>query len=152
MTLICHDQTLGQCIDFLKHHTNSLLTMLLEITAVDYPQKQMRYEVVYILCSLQYNYRLRLKVIVHEVVSLTSLTPFYLASDWHEREVWDMFGIFFNNHGRLRRILTDYGFTHFPLRKDFPSIGFQEMRYSESLQKTVYEPIELVTPQLLYND
>jgi NADH dehydrogenase (ubiquinone) Fe-S protein 3 len=137
-----HDSVLFLIL-FFKKHTNTLLNVLSDITAVDYPQKRLRFEVVYNFFSIQYNYRLRFKVAVHEVMALPSLSNLYLSSNWFEREAWDLFGVFFYNHSRLRRILTDYGFVGYPLRKDFPCTGFYEVRYSESLQKVVYEPLEL---------
>lgn len=132
-------------IVFFKKHTNTLLNLLTDLTAVDYPQKKLRFEVIYNLISLTYNYRLRLKVSINEVMALPSIHNLYLSSNWLEREVWDFFGVFFYNHSRLRRILTDYGFVGYPLRKDFPTMGFYEVRYSEALQKVVYEPLELST-------
>jgi len=92
--------------------------------------------------SIKYNYRLRIKTILNELFALISLNKLFLSSRWWEREVWDMFGIFFSEHARLRRILTDYGFIGYPLRKDFPNVGFYEVRYSESQQKVIYEPLE----------
>jgi len=130
---------------FFKKHTNTLLNVLSDICAVDYPQKKLRFEVVYNFYSLKYNYKLRLKVSVLEIMAIVSLYNIFLSSNWLEREVWDLFGVFFCDHSRLRRILTDYGFIGYPLRKDFPSVGFYEVRYSEILQKVTYEPLEFNT-------
>jgi len=143
MTILTHHDTLFFLILFFKKHTNSLLNVLSDITAVDYPQKALRFEVIYNCFSTKYNYRLRFKVAVNEIMALPSIYNIFLSSNWFEREVWDMFGVFFYNHSRLRRILTDYGFVGYPLRKDFPVTGFYEVRYSESLQKVIYEPVEL---------
>jgi len=127
---------------FLKKHTNSLVNIIMDICAVDYPQKYLRFEVVYNTLSFKYNYRLRIKSQIDEINALASVSVLFLSANWWEREIWDMFGIFFYNHNRLRRILTDYGFIGYPLRKDFPNVGFYEVRYSEVLQKVVYEPVE----------
>jgi len=127
---------------FLKKHTNTLIGSIADICAVDYTQKYLRFEVVYNTFSFKYNYKLRVKTIINEITALPSLSSLFLSSNWWEREVWDMFGIFFYDHSRLRRILTDYGFIGYPLRKDFPNVGFYEIRYSESLQKVTYEPLE----------
>ena len=128
---------------FFKKHTNTLLNVLSDLTAVDYPSKKLRFEVVYNCFSTKYNYKLRFKASVDEILVLPSISNIFICSDWFEREVWDLFGVFFSNHSRLRRILTDYAFVGYPLRKDFPTTGFLEVRYSESLQKVVYEPLEL---------
>ena len=141
--LVGHHDSIHLLLLFMKKHTASLLNMLVDITAVDYPQKSLRFEVVYLCLSTKYAYRLRLKTSVNELMALASVHNLYLSSNWSEREVWDMFGIFYHNHSRLRRIMTDYGFVGYPLRKDFPCMGFQEVRFSESQQKVVYEPLEL---------
>lgn len=132
-------------IMFFKKHTNTLLNVLSDITAVDYPQKKLRFEVIYNFFSIKYNYKLRFKISITEIMAVASIYNLFLASNWFEREVWDLFGIFFSDHSRLRRILTDYGFIGYPLRKDFPCVGFYEVRYSENLQKIIYEPLELTT-------
>ena len=141
--LLSKHETIYYLILFFKKHTNTLLNVLSDITAVDYPQKNLRFEVVYNCFSIKYNYKLRFKVSVSEVIALPSIYSIFLCSNWFEREVFDLFGIFFYNHTRLRRILTDYGFVGYPLRKDFPTTGFYEVRYSENLQKVIYEPLEL---------
>ncbi len=92
--------------------------------------------------SIKYNYKLRIKTILNELFALISLNKLFLSSRWWEREVWGMFGIFFSEHAQLRRILTDYGFIGYVLRKDFPNVCFYEVRYSESQQKVIYEPLE----------
>jgi NADH/F420H2 dehydrogenase subunit C len=143
LCILTQHDSLFFLILFFKKNTNTHLNVLYDITGVDYPQKRLRFEVVYNFFSIQYNYRLRFKVSINEVMALPSLSNLYLSSNWFEREAWDLFGIFFYNHSRLRRILTDYGFVGYPLRKDFPCTGFYEVRYSESLQKVVYEPLEL---------
>ena len=115
----------------------------MDVTAVDYPTKNERFEVVYNLLSLQYNTRIRIKTHINELTPVDSLVPVYNSASWWERETWDMFGIFFANHPDLRRILTDYGFEGHPLRKDFPLSGYVEVRYDDSEKRVVTEAVEL---------
>ncbi len=117
--------------------------ILLDVCGVDYPERPLRFEVVYHLLSLVHNMRLRLKVFTDEQQSVPSLCGVYSAANWFERETWDMFGISFSNHLDLRRILTDYGFNGHPLRKDFPLSGYVELRYDPEQQRVVYEPVTL---------
>jgi NADH/F420H2 dehydrogenase subunit C len=128
---------------FLRDHTGTQFKMLMDITAVDYPTKAERFEVVYNLLSVHYNTRLRVKTYVSECTPVDSLVPVYNSASWWERETWDMFGIFFANHPDLRRILTDYGFEGHPLRKDFPLSGYVEVRYDDSEKRVVTERVEL---------
>jgi NADH dehydrogenase (ubiquinone) Fe-S protein 3 len=128
---------------FLKNHVNTQYKQLLDCTAVDYPSRSLRFEVVYNLLSIQYNSRVRVKSCLDEVTPISSITPLFSSAAWWEREVWDMFGIFFSNHPDLRRILTDYGFTGHPLRKDFPLSGFLEVRYDDSEKRVINEPVEM---------
>jgi NADH-quinone oxidoreductase subunit C len=134
----------------LKNHSEFQFESLMDLFGVDYPSRGRRYEVHYLLGSVKYNQRLRvvIEVGVDEVVP--SLVSLYPSSNWLEREVWDMFGIFFENHPDLRRILTDYGFEGFPLRKDFPISGFLEVRYDESEKRVIYEPVELTQEYRLF--
>jgi len=136
---------ISNLVAFFKRHTNTLVNVLIDITAADFPQKNLRFEVIYNCISMKYNSKIRFKIGVNEVMAISSLYNLYLSSNWLEREVWDLFGIFFFDHSRLRRILTDYGFSGYPLRKDFPGIGFYEVRYSETLQKVIYEPLEFAS-------
>jgi NADH/F420H2 dehydrogenase subunit C len=129
--------------EYIKNHTNIQMKVLLDITAVDYPTRKQRFEVVYHLLSVQYNTRLRVKTSVDEMTALPSIGTIYPTAGWFEREVWDLFGIFFSNHSDLRRILTDYGFEGHPLRKDFPLSGYIEARYDESEKRVLLEPIEM---------
>ena len=122
---------------FLKYHTNCQYKLISDICAVDYPNKINRFTIVYNLLSIRFNSRLRIKVMINELQSINSITSIYKAASWWEREVWDLFGIFFNNHPDLRRILTDYGFEGHPLRKDFPLSGYLEVYYNE-LKKMNY--------------
>ena len=128
---------------YIQNHTNLQMKILIDVTAVDYPTRQKRFEVVYHLLSVQHNIRLRVKVCVDEVTSLPSIENIYRSAGWFEREIWDMFGIFFSDHCDLRRILTDYGFEGHPLRKDFPLSGYVESRYDESEKRVIVEPLEM---------
>ena len=113
------------------------------ISGVDYPANKFRFNVVYELLSIKYNYRIRVKTFTHELLSIASCETIYFAANWYECEIWDLYGIFFKNHSNLKRILTDYGFEGFPLRKDFPLSGFVEMRYNEIENRVVNESLEL---------
>ena len=130
-------------LTFLKLHSNAQFKMLIDVTAVDYPSRTHRFEVVYQLLSVQYNARIRVKTLVDELTPVESVTPVFAAANWFERETWDMFGICFLNHPDLRRILTDYGFEGHPLRKDFPVSGYVEFRYDDSKKRVISEPVEL---------
>nr|AVN67183.1 NADH dehydrogenase subunit 9 [Bremia sonchicola] len=128
---------------FLKNHTNSQFKILSEICAVDYISKKKRFEIIYNLLSIRFNSRLKIKISLNELQPVNSIIEIYKSANWSEREIWDMFGIFFSNHPDLRRILTDYGFEGHPLRKDFPLSGFLEVFYSEPKKRIVYKPINL---------
>ena len=130
--------------EFLKADTACRFTSLVDITAADYPSRPARYEVIYHFLSMYRNHRIRLKVAVGEADMVPSLVGPYPAANWFEREVFDMFGILFSGHPDLRRILTDYGFRGHPLRKDFPTTGYTEVRYDEAQKRVVYEPVSLV--------
>jgi NADH-quinone oxidoreductase subunit C len=117
---------------------------LTDLTAVDYPERVQRFDVVYHLLSLSRNARMRVRVMVEEDDTVPSAIPAYPAANWFEREIFDMFGIMFEDHPDLRRILTDYGFQGHPLRKDFPMTGHVEVRYDIELRRVVYEPVTLV--------
>ena len=117
---------------------------LVDLTAVDYPERGQRFDVVYHLLNLTKNLRLRLKVQTDEDTPVPSATAVFPNADWYEREAFDMYGVFFDGHPDLRRILTDYGFHGHPLRKDFPMTGYVEVRYDEELKRVVYEPVKSV--------
>ena len=136
---------------FLKMHSNAQFQQLVDLTAVDYPSSDKRFHVVYQYLSISYNSRLRVKTQVDSVTAVESLTSCFSSAAWWEREVWDMFGIFFSNHPDLRRILTDYGFRGHPLRKDFPLTGYVEVRYDDSEKRVITEPVE-VTQEFRYFD
>jgi len=137
-------ERLVQLATFLRDDPNSLFKQLVDVTAVDYPERQERFEVVYNLLSLKHNLRLRLKVPTDEETPVPSLCGVHSGANWFERETWDLYGVFFSDHPDLRRILTDYGFEGHPLRKDFPLTGYVELRYDEEQKRVVYEPVKLV--------
>ncbi|XP_034935823.1 NADH dehydrogenase [ubiquinone] iron-sulfur protein 3, mitochondrial [Chelonus insularis] len=130
-------------LSFLKDHQNAQYTILADLTALDVPSRPYRFELVYNLLSIRFNSRIRVKSYTDELTPVDSVVSIYKGANWYEREVWDMFGIYFTDHPDLRRILTDYGFEGHPLRKDFPLSGFVEVRYDEDVKRIVVEPLEL---------
>ena len=128
---------------FLKTNKNTKFRQLIEITAVDYPDNERRFKIVYLLLSHEFNQRILIDYFVNENEIVTSLTSLFPSANWMEREVFDMYGINFKDHPDLRRILTDYGFKGHPLRKDFPLTGHTEVRYREDEKKVIYEPVKL---------
>ena len=128
---------------FLKSNSETKFRQLIDITAVDYPENDKRFKLVYLLLSHENNLRLIINFEIKENEVVSSLTSIFPSSNWMEREVFDMYGIEFKNHPDLRRILTDYGFEGHPLRKDFPLTGHNEVRYSEEEKKVIYEPVKL---------
>ncbi len=130
-------------VKILKDNESLKFNQLIDITAVDYPSRTKRFELVYLFLSVSFNKRLIIKTKLDEDVTVDSLTSIYPCANWYEREIWDLFGISFKNHPDLRRILTDYGFHGFPLRKDFPLSGNVEVKYDVSQKKVVYEPTDL---------
>lgn len=131
-------------VEFLKTDPSCRFSTLVDITAVDHPERPRRFDVVYHFLSMYQNHRIRLKVAVREEDIVPSITGVHPSANWFEREVFDMFGILFSGHPDLRRILTDYGFRGHPLRKDFPTTGYTEVRYDEVQKRVVYEPVSLV--------
>lgn len=119
------------------------MSQLMDICGADYPDRPERFDVVYHLLSLRHNVRLRVKVQTDEATPVPTVTGVYASAGWYEREVWDMFGVPFAGHPDMRRILTDYGFEGHPLRKDFPLMGFTQVRYDEAYKRVVYEPVKL---------
>ncbi|XP_075401836.1 NADH dehydrogenase [ubiquinone] iron-sulfur protein 3, mitochondrial isoform X1 [Tenrec ecaudatus] len=141
---ICiHPDGIIQVLTFLRDHTNAQFTSLADLTAVDIPTRQNRFEIVYNLLSLRFNSRIRVKTYTDELTPIESIVSVHKAANWYEREIWDMFGVFFANHPDLRRILTDYGFEGHPFRKDFPLSGYVELRYDDEVKRVVAEPVEL---------
>ena len=131
-------------MEFLKTDQHCNFSTLVDITVVDYPSRENRFELVYHYLSMYQNQRIRVKMEVNEDHIVPSIVDIFPASNWFEREIFDMFGILFSGHPDLRRILTDYGFKGHPLRKDFPTTGYVELRYDEEKKRVVYEPVELV--------
>ncbi len=136
--------SLKSFVEFLKADRVCLFTTLVDITAVDWPGHEARFELVHHYLSMRRNMRIRVKTHLREGEMAPSVTDIHPSAGWFEREVFDMFGILFKGHPDLRRILTDYGFRGYPLRKDFPTTGHVELRYDEALKRVVYEPVNLV--------
>jgi len=133
-----------ELLKFLRDNAACQFTTLVDICGADYPARAQRFEVVYHLLSMRQNQRVRVKLKTGEEDIVPSATELYPAADWFEREAFDMYGIMFSGHPDLRRILTDYGFRGHPLRKDFPTTGYVELRYDEEQKRVVYEPVKLV--------
>ena len=130
-------------VDFIKNDEACEFRQITDIAGVDFPDRQKRFEVIYHFLSFKHNSRLRIKIIIGEDESIPSITSIFPAANWFEREAFDMYGIQFKDHPDLRRILTDYGFEGYPLRKDFPLSGNVEIRYDEIDKKIVHEPVNL---------
>ena len=128
---------------FIKSNENTKFRQLIDITVVDYPENALRFKVVYLFLSHEFNQRIILSYLISENEVIPSLTPIYPSANWMEREVFDMYGVKFKDHPDMRRILTDYGFEGHPLRKDFPLTGHTEVRYSEDQKKVISEPVKL---------
>jgi NADH-quinone oxidoreductase subunit C len=131
-------------VEFLKTDPNCKFSSLVDVSGVDYPERAKRFDVVYHFLSMYQNHRIRLRVSIREDEMVPSITSIHPSANWFERETFDMYGILFSGHPDLRRILTDYGFRGYPLRKDFPTTGYTEVRYDEELKRVVYEPVSLV--------
>ncbi len=142
---------LEQVLFFLRDHEGCLFKMLVDILVIDYPGREKRFSLIYCLLSLKYNVRIKVKVFIDELTSVNSITNIYKSSCWMEREIWDMNGVFFENHPDLRRILTDYGFEGYPLRKDFPLSGYTEVRYDDSQKRVVLENLEMSQEYRVFN-
>ena len=136
-------ESLLDVVIFLKKNNSTKFRQLIDITAVDYIGSENRFKMIYLLLSHEYNLRINIIFSINENEVVNSLTKIFPSANWMEREVFDMYGIKFNDHPDLRRILTDYGFSGHPLRKDFPITGHSEVRYSEEKKKVVYEPVKL---------
>ena len=136
-------KTLYSIILYLKTNGKCRFKQLIDITAVDYPEREKRFKIVYLLLSHENNLRILINIHINEKTPVPSITKIFPSANWMEREVFDMYGISFKDHPDLRRILTDYGFEGYPLRKDFPLTGHTEVRYSEEHKKVVYEPVKL---------
>ena len=136
-------ESLLDVVIFLKKNNSTKFRQLIDITAVDYIGSENRFKMIYLFLSHEYNLRVNLTFNINENEFVNSLTKIFPSANWMEREVFDMYGIKFNDHPDLRRILTDYGFSGHPLRKDFPITGHSEVRYSEEKKKVIYEPVKL---------
>ena len=134
---------LTSTILFLKTNSKCRFKQLIDITAVDFPEEEKRFKIIYLLLSHENNFRIVINISIDEKTTIPSITKIFPSANWMEREVFDMYGITFLDHPDLRRILTDYGFEGYPLRKDFPLTGHTEVRYSEDKKKVVYEPVKL---------
>ena len=143
LTLTAKPENLIALLTFLRDDVQCGFVNLIDICGVDYPKREDRFDVVYHLLSPRQNLRIRVKVQTNEDKPVPSACPVFPGADWFEREAWDMYGIMFTDHPDLRRILTDYGFDGHPLRKDFPTTGFVEVRYDDNAKRVVYEPVEL---------
>ena len=137
------DDNLLEVIQFLKSNESCKFKQLIDIAGVDYPEKEKRFELIYLFLSHENNVRIKLLIRFEINQTINSITKIFSSANWMEREVFDMYGVKFKNHPDLRRILTDYGFKGHPLRKDFPLTGFNEVRYSEKDKKVIYEPVKL---------
>jgi NADH-quinone oxidoreductase subunit C len=143
--LSLHVQTgaISRVLIYLRDQSNCQFKMLVDLCGVDYPDREQRFEVVYHLLSLKHNQRVRVRVTTDEATPVPSVSGVFGAANWYEREVWDMYGVYFADHPDLRRLLTDYGFEGHPMRKDFPQTGYVEVRYDEEQKRVVNEPVAL---------
>ena len=144
LTLMAERERICEVLTRLRDDPDCRFHQLIDLCGVDYPERARRFDVVYHLLSMTRNVRCRLKVQADEDTAVPSVVGVFPAADWFEREAFDMYGIFFDGHPDLRRILTDYGFHGHPLRKDFPMTGYVEVRYDEELKRVVYEPVKSV--------
>lgn len=151
ITLYTTNDNLLNLLTFLKNNQLLQFKTLISITAVDYPTKKNRFEINYFLLSYKLNTRIIIKLETTDTVPVNSIVSIYKGANWYEREVWDLFGVFFANHPDLRRILTDYGFEGFPFRKDFPQTGFVEVRYDDQKKYVLYEPLETTQEYRSFN-
>ncbi|PCJ71199.1 MAG: NADH-quinone oxidoreductase subunit C [Rhodobiaceae bacterium] len=143
LTLEVPVEKIVRVLKFLRDDPACHFSVLIDICGVDYPERAKRFDVVYHLLSMHQNHRVRVRVHADEETLVPSATCVYPVANWFEREAFDMYGILFSDHPDLRRLLTDYGFTGHPLRKDFPVTGFVEVRYDDELKRVAYEPVQL---------
>jgi NADH-quinone oxidoreductase subunit C len=144
MNLVGPAARIVDAMTFLRDHKDLGFHQLMDVCGADYPERELRFDVVYHLLSMTKNLRVRMKVQTDEDTAVPSVTEVFPSADWYERETFDMYGVFFSGHPDLRRILTDYGFHGHPLRKDFPMTGYVEVRYDDELKRVVYEPVKSV--------
>jgi len=143
VTLVVKREAILDVLQTLRDDPALMFKSLMDVCGADYLDRPERFDVVYHLLSYKHNLRVRVKVTADEATPVASATGLFPSANWFEREVWDMYGVLFEGHPDLRRILTDYGFQGFPLRKDFPLTGYVEVRYSEEHKRVVYEPVDL---------
>jgi NADH-quinone oxidoreductase subunit C len=143
LTLTAQASDIVSVLRFLHDDARCLFWCLTDITAVDWPSRERRFDVVYHLLSPKHNARIRIKIETDEATPVASSITVFPSADWYEREIYDLYGVVFTGHPDMRRILTDYGFEGYPLRKDFPLTGFVEVRYDDELKRVVYEPVRL---------
>ena len=143
LTVTVRRDDILEVLKVLRDDANCQFKQLVDVCGVDYPEKETRFAVVYNLLSLTHNLRIRIKIWTDEDTPVPSACELFSSANWWEREVWDLYGIYFSGHPDLRRILTDYGFEGHPLRKDFPLTGYVEMRYDNEQKRVVYEPVKL---------
>ena len=143
LTITVPAATIVETLAKLRDDPACQFEVLIDICGVDYPQRKNRFDVVYHLLSARKNQRIRIKIETDEMTPVPSVIPIFPGANWYEREAYDMYGILFSDHPDLRRLLTDYGFEGFPLRKDFPLSGFKEVRYDDESKRVVYEPVKL---------
>ncbi|MBC8339457.1 MAG: NADH-quinone oxidoreductase subunit C [Rhodospirillales bacterium] len=143
LSITVRPESIVRVLTFLRDDVNCRFKQLMDVCGVDYPERELRFDVVYNLLSLTNNSRIRVKLETDEDTPVPTVTEVFSCANWWEREAWDLYGIYFSSHPDLRRILTDYGFEGHPLRKDFPLSGFKEIRYDDELKRVVYEPVKL---------
>lgn len=143
LTISVPGSALIKVLSFLRDDANCKFKLLMDVCGVDYPEQPLRFCVVYNLLSLTLNLRIRVKVWTDEDTPVPTATEIFSSANWFEREIWDLYGVYFSEHPDLRRILTDYGFEGHPLRKDFPLTGYVELRYDDEQKRVVYEPVKL---------
>ena len=143
LTVLAKAGQIVSVLTFLRDDPRSRFTTLIDICGADYPERARRFDVVYHMLSMHLNHRVRVKIEADDVTPVPSVSGLFPCADWFEREAFDMYGILFSGHPDLRRILTDYGFQGFPLRKEFPLTGHVEVRYDPEQQRVVYDPVKL---------
>lgn len=144
LAIVAQAQSIARVLKYLRDDPACGFSTLLDITGVDYPERSQRFDVVYHLLSMYQNQRIRVTVRTDEETAVPSVVSVFPSANWYERETFDMYGVLFSDHPDLRRILTDYGFNGYPLRKDFPLTGYVEVRYDDDEKRVVYEPVKLV--------
>jgi NADH-quinone oxidoreductase subunit C len=143
LTIEVYDASIVRVLTILRDHPECMFKQLIDIAGVDFPDQHPRFQVVYHLLSLHHNLRIRIKIATSGDNPIPTVTSVYRTANWYEREVWDLFGLAFGDHPDLRRILTDYNFDGYPLRKDFPLTGYVEVRYDDEAKRVIYEPVKL---------